>query len=80
MRNLVYKGKKVIGECDNDLAFMCLLVHLIDDSLGPQHTVRKTPALCCAWDALVSAFDDAYSSSFWDDGSVGDILTIILGK
>lgn len=78
MQNLFYKGKKVIGECDNDLSFMFHLLHVIDDSLGSEHIVRKIPALCCAWDSLVSAFDDAYSSSFSDYGSAGDILTIIL--
>lgn len=78
MQELVYKGKKVMGECDDDLSFMWLLVHTIDDSFGPEHVVRKTPALISAWNAMVNAFDEAYSSSFWDEGVVGEMLTIFV--
>lgn len=80
MQELVYKGKKVMGECDDDLSFMWLLVHAIDDSFGPEHIVRKSPALISAWNAMVNAFDEAYSSSFWDEGFVGKTLTIMLAE
>lgn len=80
MQELVYKGQKVLGECNDDLSFMWLLVHTIDDSFGPEHIVVKTPSLLSAWNSMLNAFDEAYSNSFWDTGVAGKVLTIMLAE
>lgn len=80
MQELVYKGQQVLGECNDDLSFMWLLVHTIDDSFGPEHIFVKTPSLLSAWNSMLNAFDEAYSNSFWDTGVAGKVLTIMLAE